>query len=244
MAALIVAGVAAADDTKPADRKPDIQAKADEFVKEAVADAKAGEAKLKGKVVELTGTVSGAEPRYTSFGLTLSAGKRKPADATGLFVDCEVPEGEREKVWLLALGQKVKVVGQVKAVETDRVRLTDCSVTELEPNPLPTVTATDLAAAYVKDDKAAAKKYGDRYSTKELFLEGTVKETKPGDYGTQVFLEGADKLAVRLQVDKKEAEGLKAGDKLKLKATSRGYWPEEKAVLASGRILKEPKEKK
>jgi hypothetical protein len=226
------------------DPKPEVKETAEQFVTRAVADPKGTEARLKGKVVELTGAVSSAGPPYTKFGLTLSAGKPKPADASGLFADCEAPEAKREQVWLLAVGQKVKVAGELKSVEKDRVRLTNCEVTELEPNPIPTVKAADVAAAYAKDEKAATKTYGDRYATKELFVEGTVTGSKAGNYGTQVDLSGTDKLPVRVQVDPKEAEGLKAGDRVRLKATCRGYWPEEKAVLAFGRVLKESSEKK
>jgi hypothetical protein len=225
------------------DRKPEVKATAERFVKEAVADPRATQAKLKGKVVELTGTVSTADPTYSGWGFTLSAGKAKPADASGLFVECAVPEEQLEKVWLLAKDQKVKVVGVLTGIEKDRVRLAKCAVTELEPNPIPTVKAADLAAAYSRNEREASRKYGERYNLKEIFLEGTVKSTKEAQYGTLVFLDGSGKIAVRLQVDAKEAKALKVGDKVRLKSTCRGYWPEEKAVLLFGRVLKNPKEK-
>src|SRR5205823_5308582 len=158
-------------------RKPEVTATAEEFVKAALADPQAAEARLKGKVVELTGQVSGADPHYYPKGISLSAGKRKPTDSFGVFADCEVRPAGRDKAWLLATKQKVKVVGVLQAVENDRVRLADCTVTELEPNPIPSVKAADLAAAYARDESAASTKYGGRYNHKELFLEGAVVAT-------------------------------------------------------------------
>jgi hypothetical protein len=226
------------------DRRPELKATAEQFVKGAVADPKAAETRLKGKVVELTGPVSTADPTYSRWGVTLSAGKLKPTDPSGLSAECAVPEARLEKAWLLGKGQKVKVVGVLTAVEKDRVRLADCEVTELEPNPLPTVKAAEVAAAYARNPKDAAKRYGDRYSTKDMFLEGVVKGTKGAQYGTVVLLDGSGKIAVRAQVDSKDAEGLSPGAKVRLKATCRGYWPEEGAVLFFARVLKGPGEKR
>jgi uncharacterized cupin superfamily protein len=131
------------------------------------------------------------------------------------------------------------VIGELKSAEKDRIRLTNCEVTELEKNPMPTVQAVDLAKAYAKNEWDANKKFGTRYSEKELFLEGIVKNTKEGEYGTLVFLEGSGKIAVRVQVEKGEAKGVKAGDHLRFKSLCRGYWKDQGAVLLFGRILKD-----
>src|SRR5438309_97965 len=146
---------AAASDELPALGKPDVKATAEKFVKEAVKDAKAAEARLKGKVIELTGSVSTANPTYSPWGIDLSAGKWKPTDMWGLFAECEVPKDQREKVWLLARNQKVKVVGELQAVQKDRIRLIHCQVTELERNPMPTIRAVELAKAYAKNEREA-----------------------------------------------------------------------------------------
>jgi hypothetical protein len=131
------------------------------------------------------------------------------------------------------------------AVQSDRVRLAKCVVTELEPNPMPTVQASDIAAEFAKNPKEAAKKYGDSYATKDMFLEGAVvKSTKPYQYGVTITFDVPGKIPMVLQVPQAEADGVKAGDKLRVKATCRGLFPQDKTIYFQGRILKTPPEKK
>jgi hypothetical protein len=221
-------------------RKPDLTASAEEFVQKALADRVAADTQFKGKVVELTGKVSSADPHYNPNGLTLSAGKLKPTDAFGVFAECEVPEGQRDKAWMLAPGQKVKVVGSVWGIEKDKVRLGDCVVTELEPNPIPSAKAEEVAAAYASNARAASTKYGDRYNVKPLFLEGVVKGAQKNQYGTTVLLAGSGKIAVQLQLADTDAKKLRVGDRVRVKADCRGLWPEQGAVIFGGRFLLQP----
>jgi hypothetical protein len=80
IALALVAFSAASSADSPTARKPDVKSTADKFVKETLKDPKASEAKLKGKVIELTGTVSHAGPENATVkGITLSAGNGSPA---------------------------------------------------------------------------------------------------------------------------------------------------------------------
>ena len=92
---------AAASDEPPALGKPDVKATAEKFVKEAVKDAKAAEARLKGKVIELTGSVSTANPTYSPWGIDLSAGNgsRPTCGACLLNARCRRTSARKSGCW-------------------------------------------------------------------------------------------------------------------------------------------------
>src|SRR5207244_9516415 len=104
------------------------------------------------------------QPDVLPLGHRLVRREWKPTDRWGLFAECEVPKDQREKVWLLARNQKVKVVGELQAVQKDRIRLIHCQVTELERNPMPTIRAVELAKAYAQNEREAGKQYCTRYN--------------------------------------------------------------------------------
>jgi len=76
-------------------------------MKEGSADPKAAADKYKGKVVAVTRSVSSVDTPYSKNKLTLSAGKKKPTDLFGLFVDGDLVSGQLAKARQLAAGQKV-----------------------------------------------------------------------------------------------------------------------------------------
>ncbi|MDB5297588.1 MAG: hypothetical protein JWO31_3571 [Phycisphaerales bacterium] len=215
----------------PPKRKVDVRATAEQFVKEAVADPAASEAKLKGKLVELTGPVSSTDGGL----LTLKAGLLKPRDTFGLFVDAELGEAQQAAAVRLAQNQKVQVTGEVESVAKDRVRLTHCEFRELEPNPLRKVAAADLAAAFAKAANDAGKKFGDRTNPKELLIEGKAGSVKAGEYSTLVNLDVPGKVGVVATLAKSEV--VKRGDPLLLKATCRGLDDAGSAVILSATVL-------
>jgi hypothetical protein len=236
---LATAVLAARADDPP--RKPAVKVTAEALMKEAAADPKAAAAKYQGKLVAVTGPVSSVDSPYAKNVLTLAAGKRKPTDASGLFVDGKLAPGQAEKGRLLARGQKVALTGEVVTVAADRVTLAGCTFAEVEKVTLPTVTAKELAAAYAKAPAAAARKYGDLSTRKEFVLTGVVRELRDTKYAHKVVvLEPGGKPAVTVTLSKEDAEGLKKGDAVRVKADCRGlgHTELEGQILCDGVLLK------
>lgn len=215
-------------------------ADAEAFVKELLADPAAAD-KLRGQAVALTGAIGSTDPKYTRYGLSLRAGKLKPTDSFGVFADCVVVDDQLDAVWQLPPGQKVRVVGELRAVEKDRVRLAKCRVTLAEPNPMPTLTATALATAFREDPKAATEKYGGLYSEKWLFLTGEVAALTPNQYGVTVALKVPAGPKVELGVERALAEGLKVGQAVRFKVACRGMTDDKATVRVTGQLLPEAK---
>ncbi|MDY3562408.1 hypothetical protein R5W23_003874 [Gemmata sp. JC673] len=224
----------------PAPLTPVRTADAEAFVKELLADRPAAD-KLRGQVVALTGVVSGADPKYYAHGLSLRAGKLKPADLFEVSAACVVVDDQLDAVWQLPPGQKVRVVGRVGRSEKDRVRLVGCRVELQEPNPMPTVTAAELVAAFQADPKAAAAKYGDAYAEKWLFVTGEVAAVTPKKFGVAIAVKVPAGPKVELLVDGSQADGLKAGAAVRFKAVCQGLTDDKTAVRLRGDVLPEAK---
>ena len=222
-------------------RKADYKMTAEALMKEVVADPKKAADKYTGKVIAVTGPVSSIDSPYAKNLLTLSAGKKKPTDISGLFVDGDLAPGQAAKGRLLARGQRVEMTGKVAKVEADRVRLESCTFTEVDKANMPAVTAKDLAAAYARDPAAAGRKYGNLSASKDILLTGVVREVKDTRYSHKVVvLEPAGKPTVTVTLSKEDAEGLKKGDAVRLKAACRGlgHTELEGQVLCDGVLLK------
>ncbi len=134
------------------------------------------------------------------------------------------------------------MTGAVAKVEADRVTLKGCTFTEVEKAALPAVTAKDLVAAYARDPAAAGRRYGDLAARKQFILTGVVREVRDTRYSNKVVvLEPAGKLAVSVSLSREDAEGLKRGDAVKVKADCRGLGHSELAgqVLCDGVRLKD-----
>jgi hypothetical protein len=218
-------------------------AEAEAFVREMLADQASAD-KLRGRAVALTGAVGGADPRYNSRGLTLRAGKLKPNDSSEVYADCFVAEDQLDAVWQLPPGLKVRVVGVVGPVEKDRVRLTRCQVTLLEPNPMPTVSATELAAAFRADRAAAGQRYGDVGNMKWLFLTGEVAALTPKPEFNSVTVSlkiPAGALKVEFAVWTDQAATMTVGQAVRVKARCSGLSFEKDRVAVGGQPLPEAK---
>jgi hypothetical protein len=102
------------------------------------------------------------------------------------------------------------------------------------------VKSKDLVAAYVKDERTANTKYGDRYNRKDVFVEGVVidiTDSKFSDYKI-LKLEGDGKVHVYSSVLRRDAEGLKKGDVVRIKGDCRGFFKEQGIVDCAGHVIK------
>jgi tRNA_anti-like len=107
----------------------------------------------------------------------------------------------------------------------------------------PKVSAKDLAAEFVKDAAAAAKKYGDAMNSKEVIVEGVVAEVVAGTYGNIARLEGEGKVVVSILMRKEDEASVKKGDKVTFKGKCRGLFKKENLVDINGGILQKEKDK-
>ncbi|OWK37287.1 hypothetical protein [Fimbriiglobus ruber] len=225
----------------PAALKPTRTVSAEAFAKELLLDRDTAE-KLQGQAITLTGVILDAGGAYSDCDLTLSAGKLKPSDPFGIFVACKVEEDQLQAVVQLPPGMKVRVVGMVGRTEKDRVWLSRCQVTLLEPNPMPSLTATELTVAYRNDPKAAAAKYGDTYAQKTLFLTGEVTALTQNSSGTKVAsLKVPAGPKLELPMWGAGTSKIQVGQTVRFKAYCRGLSQDKTAVLVQGRPLQEAK---
>jgi hypothetical protein len=109
-------------------------------------------------------------------------------------------------------------------------------VVAADPDPIQ-VSAKDLTAAYVKDANAAAKKYGDAMSPKEVIVTGVVAEVVDGTYGKIAKLTGDGKAVVSCLLRKEDQERVKKGDMIVIRGKCRGYFKADKSVDLNGGVL-------
>jgi tRNA_anti-like len=105
------------------------------------------------------------------------------------------------------------------------------------------VSAKDLTAAFLKDEKAAALKYGDAMTPKEVIVEGTVAELVNGKYGKIARLEGESKTVVSCLLRKEDEGSVNKGDTITIKGKCRGLFKKEKLVDLNGGILVKDQDK-
>lgn len=210
--------------------RPDFKLDAKAFGKEVYKDVKAAAKKYKGKKIELTGQVSSASKRYNPKGFSLESGlKHRKLAGLVVSINVELPQDLREAGWALGWKQKVSVIGELKKADDNEIVLTNASFKELEKNPTPIVKATDLAAAFARNPKAATAKYAPRYERKQLFLDGKITGITDGPFSSKLIqLEGSGKLPVSCPVPEADAEGLKKGDVVRIKGETRGVFKDKK----------------
>ncbi len=201
----------------------------------------------------MTGVVAAADPTNTPAGLRLDARDGRPVPPTagfGYFADCQTVDDQLDAVWELPPGTRVRVVGVVghrdatqPYFDPNLVVLGKCRVTLLEPNPIPTASAADLAKAYKADWKAAGKKYGTMEASKALILTGEVAALLTGRLGTEVTLkQPVDGAEVVLGLPPGAADGLKVGQAVRAKVISSGsFAPALPRIRVGGFLLSEPK---
>jgi hypothetical protein len=221
-------------DSKDARRQVEFKTTADMLTKEVIADEKAAQVKYKGKIVEVEGQVEFANKIINANGFSIKGAKKKPTDATGMSVICNVPKAALGKAWRLSSGQKVKVVGTV-TVSAFAVFFTDCTVEPLEPAMIATVTAKGLAAEVAKDASTAKKKYqtSEGYP-KEIIVAGEVSALEKDKNGFHTAkLAGTDGITVNCTVNQEDFAALKIGDTVTIKGDFSNYYPDEKGVVVN-----------
>ncbi len=192
-----------------------------DFAKEVYADPKAGLEKYQGKRIQLTGQVGEASPEYSFGGMSLKTGlKHRKMSFLVVGLRIYVQPEKILHAYLLGVGQKVQVTGELTGITDDAITLRNCTFAELEKNPMPSLAATELAAAYVKDVKEASRKYGGEFGMrKDLFVQGKVAEIADAEFGNKaVHLEGSGKTNVVCYIRAKDAKDLKKGDEIRVKA--------------------------
>lgn len=231
VASLILVGCDS--DPKPGEKdkaKVSFQTNAIDLMNEFIKDSKSAEAKYKDKVVELEGKIAYAfELPNDPQTVTLRGTKNAPEAFEGPFVVCQPKQKDLNSVWWLGRHQKVRVVGKVTRGTSHQVNLTDCVFEELEPSPTPQVTATELTAEFLKDKKAAKKKYfkGEpRQHFQEMIVTGIIKELihdKKRFAGHSVILQGKDPAVVYCRVGEKNWQTLKKGQSVIVKGNCSGF---------------------
>lgn len=93
------------------------------------------------------------------------------------------------------------------------------------------VTSKQLAAEYVKNKKAAEKKYGDRYNPKELIVEGIVVRFDKNNFGKIARLEGTGKVTVSCLLRTEDEASVKQGEKVVIRGKCRGLYDDGDAQL-------------
>ena len=165
---------------------PVIQLTADEFYQAVKKDAKAAHAKFKGSVLEVTGEVVNigpgvVDPNQGNIGLAL--------EGTHRWVICHTQD---PKPWTLVnRGQKVKIRAVCNQMEISSAILYNGVFVDLKPNPVPSVSAEQLAKEFSADKKAALAKYKNKY----LVTSGEVVEQEKENVG--VYLKGHGKLRIK-----------------------------------------------
>ena len=102
----------------------------------------------------------------------------------------------------------------------------------MAPNIPPTISSKELVAEYLKDTKAAEKKYGGPDNPKELIVEGIVVRIVLAQAGHVVLLEGTENVIVRSSVIPigQEEGSEKEGEKATIRGKCRGLDRESSTV--------------
>jgi hypothetical protein len=191
------------------DAKPAFRVTSKQLGEEYKKDKKAAEAKYKGKVIEVTGLVTGIGQSINKEPcLTLEGAEKGVLD-----VMCFTAEKEP---WAKAApGQTVKLKGTC-AEFSFMARLTGCAVLEVTGPAPPSLRAEELAKEYAAGADKASMKYNDKY----LLLSGEVAGVKFNeDKAASVTLKTSGKPKVVChftEFEKDETAGLKPGQKIKV----------------------------
>jgi hypothetical protein len=170
--------------TPPPLGKPDLVVSPEQWAADFKKDSQAARAKYKGKVIEMSGTVSLARP--DPYGLCGYISLDVPNDAFG--VRCVLAD---LKPWKkVSPGSKVTVRGKSSDLIAGDIR--PCEVVKAGPNPGVVISAQELARQFAADRKQARQKYNEKWA----YIKGEVMEktAKPGQASFK--LKGADGIAV------------------------------------------------
>jgi hypothetical protein len=145
--------------------KPDVTMTAEQWNAEWEKDKAAAEAKYKGKVVELSGTVQGADDDpYGQVGYVYLKAK-----GNLIGVRCATTD---KKPWIkVSPGSEAKIRGKVPEAGLPG-DLFPAEIVHAGPNPGVVITAKELTKDYAADRAAAEKKYNDKWA----YVSGEVAE--------------------------------------------------------------------
>lgn len=203
--------------------KPDLAVSAVEFVKD-MQDLTSAEKKYRGKLIEVTGVVSGFDWLEPMKSRALAPAEEVPNPLarsvislkTDLYVlprlDCLGPDDEP---WArVSRGQQVKVQGKWHPPGSSEFpALADCVIVEAGAFTTPVVTAPELAKAFAADRKA----FKEKFQGSPIIVVGKIKKVTRLFAGpTMISLEtnGADHLVC--QSDSKLFDPLQSGQNVKI----------------------------
>ncbi len=191
-----------------ADAKLDFSLTSKQFAEECDRDKAAAKAKYTGKVIELSGLMTGIGRNiFEDAFLILEGGKKS------LFgVHCFMAE---DQPWLKATpGQTVKVKGT--ASDFGPPQLVACVITDVSGPRAPTLTAEELAREYAAGQDATHKKYEEKH----LFLSGEIAKVSinKAEVALVTFkTTGQPQVVAKFSpVAKKQTKDLTAGQKIKV----------------------------
>jgi hypothetical protein len=190
--------------------KPDHTATVAEWHAEFKKDSAGAKAKYKGKVVELTGTVSMLAENADAGVMFVHL--KVEGDLLGVrcgFSDTAIWEKFCEK-------SEVTIRGKLPEMSFLTGELMPVTLVAVKSNPSKTITATDLATRF----KADLPKLKEEFDDKWVYVEGEfVSMGKSANGVTQFKLKGADGINVECNIPadgEKRAKALKAGQKVKV----------------------------
>jgi hypothetical protein len=148
--------------------KPDFERTPQALVREFKQKGQATGEKYKGKILEMSGRVRSV----WSGGIVITTDPSDPFEAGFI---CRVPAQHMGHIKILAVGQRLSVLGRNISEGAGNVDLELFSFTELEPTRLIVTSAEMVASEFEKDADAAIKKYT---AAKEFVLSGRIGEFK------------------------------------------------------------------
>lgn len=215
-------------------REPDLSLTSLEMAKELIANDKAAEAKFKDKTIEVTGEVSsvGGKRSFSFKGM-----KRNDKELLAVEVRCELAAENDGKASRLSKGQKVKAVGKFFGVSLGTyLTLVDCTLVELEPSKVLTMSAMELAAEFERDKVAAAEKF----EKKDIIVSGVFEGLFPDGPGNDVQLTGNAKVKIAVAVGgvyDRELDSIKKGQAIEMRGTCTGLFLDNAIILNSGFLV-------
>lgn len=212
---------------------PEFKVSSEELAKEFLKDEKAGEAKYKDKVIEVTGEVTAVGPTLDQ--IMLKGAKKDAKDPVEFGIRLGVPEGQQAQAARFSKGQKIKAVGKYLSVmKGGWLTITDCTLTEIDKSKTVVISADDLATEFDKNPAAAEKKF----KGPDIIITGIVENirTEP-DAGKVAVLKGSGKTRVVANVGNFGGPEVAKGHTLEIRANTEFLQVRNNEVHVSSRVI-------